>query len=276
VTGTQRPVRPILTVRARIYGRKVPPTRRRSSQRSPSASASLRKRSAELSSYFVKTDQWSKVLSGEIDVIFGSKGAGKSAIYSTLLSRDGDLFDRGITQSPPKTRRAHRRSRILSRTRPRQRQSSSDSGSSTSLADWLSTRRLRGEGIARGRSTGALHAEGLLPAKHTPCARASGLYGLGSPAPAEGREGEVKLDPATRRSGRHRRQDRFGGAVGQRKVDWHAVSGCPLTLANQALQMRASSCGCCLTARCAFAESRELEANGLRALFQVLLGPGVS
>lgn len=53
--------------------------------------------SAELASYFVETDQWQQILAGEVDVVYGGKGAGKSAIYSLLLSRAAALSDRGIT-----------------------------------------------------------------------------------------------------------------------------------------------------------------------------------
>lgn len=41
----------------------------------------------ELASYFVETDQWRKILSGQKDVIFGPKGSGKSALYSALVAR---------------------------------------------------------------------------------------------------------------------------------------------------------------------------------------------
>lgn len=50
----------------------------------------------ELSSYFVETEQWKRVWRGDVDVVYGPKGSGKSAIYSTLVSREGQLFDRGI------------------------------------------------------------------------------------------------------------------------------------------------------------------------------------
>ncbi|WP_426566346.1 P-loop ATPase, Sll1717 family [Angustibacter sp. McL0619] len=50
----------------------------------------------DLSSYFVETENWRKVYHGEADVIFAPKGGGKSAIYSMLMSREGDFFDRGI------------------------------------------------------------------------------------------------------------------------------------------------------------------------------------
>lgn len=41
----------------------------------------------ELGSYFVETDQWRQVFAGDIDVVYGSKGTGKSALYSLLVSQ---------------------------------------------------------------------------------------------------------------------------------------------------------------------------------------------
>ena len=38
--------------------------------------------SNELSSYFVETEQWRLVFAGSVDIIYGPKGSGKSAIYS--------------------------------------------------------------------------------------------------------------------------------------------------------------------------------------------------
>ncbi len=51
---------------------------------------------ADLSAYFVETDQWQRLFAGDIDVVYGPKGSGKSALYSLLLSRTSELFDRGI------------------------------------------------------------------------------------------------------------------------------------------------------------------------------------
>lgn len=45
----------------------------------------------ELHSYFVETEQWRKVLAGEVDIIFGAKGAGKSALYSLLVAQKEQL-----------------------------------------------------------------------------------------------------------------------------------------------------------------------------------------
>src|ERR1700722_10577731 len=41
----------------------------------------------ELVSYFVETDQWQKVISGDVDVVYGPKGSGKSALYSPLKKK---------------------------------------------------------------------------------------------------------------------------------------------------------------------------------------------
>lgn len=51
---------------------------------------------SELASYFVETDQWSRIFGGKIDIVRGEKGAGKSAIYALLLERKQDLFDKGV------------------------------------------------------------------------------------------------------------------------------------------------------------------------------------
>lgn len=51
----------------------------------------------ELHSYFVETDQWKKLLSGDIDVVFGAKGSGKSALYSLLVAKRDELRLKGRT-----------------------------------------------------------------------------------------------------------------------------------------------------------------------------------
>ncbi len=54
----------------------------------------------ELSSYFVETNQWQTIFAGDVDVVYGAKGAGKSAIYSLLLNRQQELTDRYIKVVP--------------------------------------------------------------------------------------------------------------------------------------------------------------------------------
>ena len=54
----------------------------------------------QLAAYFVETEQWRRILNGDVDVVQGAKGAGKSAIYSLLLSRQSDLLDRNTLLVP--------------------------------------------------------------------------------------------------------------------------------------------------------------------------------
>jgi predicted ATPase/DNA-binding XRE family transcriptional regulator len=42
---------------------------------------------ADLESYFVETSQWQRMAAGEIDIVYGPKGSGKSAIYSLMMRR---------------------------------------------------------------------------------------------------------------------------------------------------------------------------------------------
>ena len=49
-----------------------------------------------LVAYFVETDQWRKIISGEVDVVYGPKGSGKSALYALLRKSMDQLWERGI------------------------------------------------------------------------------------------------------------------------------------------------------------------------------------
>jgi len=49
-----------------------------------------------LSTYFVETDHWQRLYRGDLDVVYGPKGSGKSALYALLLSKSTELFDRDI------------------------------------------------------------------------------------------------------------------------------------------------------------------------------------
>ncbi|WP_284966748.1 P-loop ATPase, Sll1717 family [Enterobacter cloacae] len=52
--------------------------------------------SEKLSNYFVRTQQWESLYSGDIDIIFGAKGSGKSALYTLLLKRIDDFKKRNV------------------------------------------------------------------------------------------------------------------------------------------------------------------------------------
>jgi len=49
-----------------------------------------------LKDYFVQTSSWQRILRGEIDVIYGPKGAGKSAIYVLVQDYVDYLFDKRV------------------------------------------------------------------------------------------------------------------------------------------------------------------------------------
>jgi hypothetical protein len=54
----------------------------------------------DLHAYFVETDQWNRIFRGDVDVVYGAKGSGKSAIYSLLLKHAGQLRKRGVNVVP--------------------------------------------------------------------------------------------------------------------------------------------------------------------------------
>jgi hypothetical protein len=45
----------------------------------------------DLHSYFVETEQWRRLLAGDVDIVFGAKGSGKSALYSLLVAQKEKL-----------------------------------------------------------------------------------------------------------------------------------------------------------------------------------------
>jgi hypothetical protein len=53
-----------------------------------------------LATYFVETDAWRRLVAGDVDVVYGPKGSGKSALYVLLLANEGDLFNQGVLLVP--------------------------------------------------------------------------------------------------------------------------------------------------------------------------------
>lgn len=51
---------------------------------------------ARLQDYFVRTDQWARIIRGDVDIVRGEKGAGKSALYLLLEKSKEQLFDEGV------------------------------------------------------------------------------------------------------------------------------------------------------------------------------------
>ena len=51
---------------------------------------------AKLQEYFVRTDLWTRIERGDVDIVRGEKGAGKSALYLLLDKNKEKLFDRNV------------------------------------------------------------------------------------------------------------------------------------------------------------------------------------
>ena len=52
--------------------------------------------SNQLSNYFLDTKHWTGLIEGDVDVVLGPKGSGKSALYLNLLSKGHELQAKGI------------------------------------------------------------------------------------------------------------------------------------------------------------------------------------
>lgn len=54
----------------------------------------------DLGSYFVKTEYWRKIYTGDVDIVYGQKGSGKSAIYFALMNSIKDFEKENIILIP--------------------------------------------------------------------------------------------------------------------------------------------------------------------------------
>ena len=228
----------------------------------------------ELASYFVETDQFQRILKGDIDIVFGPKGAGKSAIYSSLLSRTSQLFDRGVT--------------LVAGEVPRGTPAFSDlvtdppTSENEFVALWkfyvlslvdavLEDYDVKSESARIVR--GALASAGLAPAP-------GGLRGLikrvreyvSRLLNAEAVEGGLKLDPATSLPVGVTGRIVFGEPSAPLRTEGIFSADDLMHVADEAL-MEAGVSLWVLFDRLdvAFVDSRDLEANALRSLFRVYL-----
>jgi hypothetical protein len=87
-----------------------------------------------LRDYFVETSQWKSLLSGEVDIIYSAKGAGKSALYSLLLSHEEELQKKRIAVSGREPQEEQPFSGSGSPTHPPVRRNSAASANSISFA----------------------------------------------------------------------------------------------------------------------------------------------
>lgn len=226
----------------------------------------------QLASYFVETEQWRKVASGEVDIVFGAKGAGKSAIYSTLIHREGQFFDLGITLIAAESLRGAPAFKDLVSDPPTSEREFIGlwklyilSLIGTFLAEYGVA------GDASNQVRGMLYQEGLLPSGDAPLRTRLRVI-LDYVKRAVRIEGQVGIDPATGTpaaiAGKISLEEPSGSQSSNGIISVDKL----LSLANRALSGEVTTAWILFDRLdVAFADSRELEGNALRALFKCYL-----
>ncbi len=228
----------------------------------------------DLADYFVETDQFRRIMDGDVDIVFGAKGAGKSAIYASILGRASDLFDRGITLVPGEIPRGNPAFAAIVADPPTSEHEFVGLWKIyvLSLVDSiLESYDVRGDdaGLVRG----ALTEAGLAP-------EPTGLRGLvqrvrayvGRLEAMQAVEGGLKLDPATGLPVGLTGKIILGEPTPQmREAGYHSADDL-LYVADRALGQHGVQLWVIFDRLdVAFQESVALEANALRALFRVYL-----
>ncbi|MCA6368972.1 MAG: hypothetical protein IM631_18605 [Cytophagales bacterium] len=72
-----------------------------------------------LKNYFVKTYLWEQIINNEVDIIFGCKGSGKSALYGYLSTSEYELMSKGVSLVPAENPRGAIAFKDLAITPPR-------------------------------------------------------------------------------------------------------------------------------------------------------------
>ncbi len=231
----------------------------------------LRKRTTSFESYFVETPFWKKILRGDIDIIYGPKGSGKSAVYFLLLKKRAELRNRKIALIAGENPRGTTAFRDLATDPP--------ASETEFIGIWKlyiaalvgkSLQEMKASGESFRRLKSLLTEAGLL----TPATLEATLRAVRKFIRSWiniGIEAEIKIDPIT------------GMPLGvEGRIapgsDEPTQSSVPISLdalvslANDALA-QADITAWMLLDRLdiAFADSRELEENALRALFKVYL-----
>lgn len=228
-----------------------------------------------LADYFVETDQWQKVVSGKVDVVFGPKGAGKSAIYTSLMNRDRALADQGILLVTAEKPRGNTVFQGLVAEPP--------TAEIEFVSIWkLYILSLLGSVIAdygmigddADRVRDGLYQEGLLDKADAPLSsRFRKVWDwIKGAIPRMVPEGEVKFDSATSAPvGVAFKISLQEPSADERSKGYVSLDDL-LRVANDALESNGFEVWVLFDRLdVAFAESRELEANGIRALFKTYL-----
>lgn len=228
-----------------------------------------------LAAYFVETDNWRRVFEGEIDVIYGPKGSGKSALYSLLVARASQLFDRNIILVPGENPRGTPAFRDLMTDPPASEREFTSLWKLyflCLLSAAFDEYGITGEESAHLRSVLAM--EGLTKGNQSLQGLIRTVFDYVKrvirPAAVEG---GIELDPLTQLPKGFTGKIIFGEPTGEARSVGIESIGALLTLADRALKGNSGFTVWVLLDRLdvAFIESPELEQNALRALFRVYL-----
>lgn len=228
-----------------------------------------------LESYFVETDNWNRLVAGEIDVVYGPKGAGKSALYALLVARTNSLFDRNILLVPAEKPRGTPAFRDLVVDPPATELEFTNLWKLYFLS--LLCAAFADYGIENEEATQLqqrLAADGLIKGRQSLQALVQTVFSyVKRLLRPEAIEGSVLVDPSTQLPIGFKGKIIFGEPNGNaREAGVESVDHL-FGLANSALRKYGRYKIWLLLDRLdvAFAESFELEKNALRALFRVYL-----
>jgi hypothetical protein len=231
-----------------------------------------------LASYFVETDNWRRLFNGDIDIVYGPKGSGKSALYSLLVARTNDLFNRKILLAPAENPRGATAFGDLVADPPATEREFVGLWKlyfCTLLSATFDEYGIQGESAAQVRA--ALEREGLVKGKRTlqSVLRDAFDYVKRILRP-QAFEGGVKVDPSTQLPTGFTGKIIFGEPTQKQKEQGQISVDNLLALANDALRTNDAYKVWVLLDRLdvAFVESQELEQHALRALFRVYLDMG--
>lgn len=226
-----------------------------------------------LLSYFVETDHWKRIHSGDVDIVYGTKGAGKSAIYSLLISRKQEFQSRKVFLLPAENPRGAPAFKNLTSDpaiSEREFESLWKLYFSTLLHDLFIQH--QATGVAFEQLQNALHREGLVKGARTLAGTLAAVSAYVRRAfRPEAIEAGLNFDPATQLPNGITGKIVFAEPTDTRDGDLRSVDRL-LELANDALESNGISCWLLLDRLdVAFSDNAKLEANALRALFRVYL-----
>ena len=229
--------------------------------------------STQLEYYFVETDQWARTYRGDVDVIYGPKGSGKSALYSLLVRRTNQLFDRGVMVVSAEKPRGTPVFKDLQQDPPTSEEEFTGLWKLYFLTLVSSVLREYDATSGSAKTVNRYLADGGLVQKERNLAQMLNSvfrYVRQYFRPPNSVEGKVHIDPATGLP------TGFGGKISFTEPDSSVADVVSVDYLLSESDAALKELGCVLWVLLdrldvAFAESPELEENALRALFRVYL-----